>query len=678
MFSRAAWLLAGLLGLATLIGVAVSLLPRWKAESAHTNLAIILDYQQLYTLAQDEGYDIDLWLSQLRTAGFDHLAMMEDTPLWLEQRGFCTVIEGFQITKSVPQKDLHQEGSQAILTPEQQKAKKAKEKPEISYIPEDKIASRILNLSPGDLHMLFPYEAGGGNLYAMLVLKAAQERLGANRVVMADHPEEQMVVVSLKGDVEELVNLGLGYVTPTARKLRTSGFALVPRLRNQRSLPSPDLAVDILGEAHRMASPGPGLLICEGEEILGFPKATEQVVQALVDQGWLFGFVEFAKQSGDKVIADRVVPRVVRVHSISDEEMEIYTPDRALKRFVLAATERNVRAIYLKPFHLDQQGVDLLTFNTEYFTAVREALVAQGFAISSTSNGTMTNELGPWPVATAVPPPSMLRNVLALGVAFVAPLLAVWLLATRLPAFLDRADRGDRFGAGAMALLWLWGWGCAAALLVASLLSEPHYMLQTRSFSGVTLALLGPVALSAILWVRVLVQDPPTKLWDQAILLGNFPIHVKHLAVGGLVLIAAMIVILRSGNEPVGGVSPVELAFRAFLGDLLDVRPRTKEFLLGHPALVLGLYLLFQKRPTLRPWAFPLLVGGLLGVTSFINTFQHLHTPLAISISRTLLGMGMGLVIGGVIAIIIELLARWVLPMPNAPIEDEPALVTTA
>lgn len=80
MFSRAAWLLTGLLGVATLIGAFLSLMPRWKAEASHTNLAIILDYQQLFTLAQDEGYDIDVWLGQLREAGFDHLAMMEDTP----------------------------------------------------------------------------------------------------------------------------------------------------------------------------------------------------------------------------------------------------------------------------------------------------------------------------------------------------------------------------------------------------------------------------------------------------------------------------------------------------------------------------------------------------------------------------------------------------------------------
>lgn len=672
MFTRSAWLLAGVLGLLTLLGVLIRLVPRWQAEQAHRQLAVILDYQQLYTRAQDEGFPIDDWLDELKLAGFDHLALSEDNPLWLEQRGYCTVVEGYLVTKSVPQKDLHKEGFQPLLTPEQQKAQKAKAKPEFSFIPEDKLAAQFLQLSHGDLHLLFPQEPGGGNLTAVLVARAAEMRLGAARVTIEDRPVDGVVVVSLRGDVEDLVKLGLGYVTPTYRELKGRGFALVPRLRNQRGLPVTTHVQAILQEAWKVQSPGPGLLIFEGDEVLGFPKAMPEMVEALQAQPWLFGFVEFAKQTGDKSMADQMVPHVVRVHSISDEEMEIYTPERALRRYLLAATERNVRAIYLKPFHMELQGVSLRQFNTEYFGRVRTALEGAGFAISSIDNGTIRNGLGPWPVKDFVPPPSSLQNLAALLVAFFAPLLAVSLLATRLPAFLERADRGDGFGAGAMALFWIWGWGLAAALLVAALLSEAHYMLQTRSFSGVTLALLGPVALSAVLWVRILVANPPVRIWEQAVLLGDFPVHVKHLAAGGFVLLAAMIIVLRSGNEPVGGVSPIELAFRAFLGDLLDVRPRTKEFLIGHPALVLGCYLLFQPRRSLRPWAFPLLVLGLLGTTSFINTFQHLHTPLSISLARTFLAMGMGVVLGGLGALVIHLAARWLLP------EDAPESGDTA
>lgn len=658
MFPRSARVTAAIVAGLVLLAWAAVLGPRVRTEAAHRQVTVALDYQQLLTLAQNTGIDLDDWLQELRAAGFDHLALAEDNPLWLEQRGFCYVVEGFFITKSVPQKDLHGSGTPLIESPEAAKARKMREKPKINWMPDEASAAFALGLPAGDCHLLFPIEATGGNLLARLVALNAVERLGPDRVRLEERPEAGMVVLSLKGNVEKLVLQGLGFASPTGRHLKQAGFGVIPRLRNQRALAEPAKVAGLVAEAARMQTPGPQLFIGEGDEILGFPKALPQTAQALREQGLLFGYVEFSKQSGDRTVADRLVPQVVRVHSISDEEMEIYTPERALRRYLLAVTERNVRVVYLKPFLIEQQGVNLRDFNTAYFTAVRDALVAQGFQLSAMDNGTVRNPVRPWPVSEPVPPPGIWRNLLALGIAVLAPLLALYLLTSQLPAFHARAERGDRWGAGAMALLWLWGWTFAGALLLASLLSEPHYMLQVRSFSGVNVGLLGPVLLAAVLWVRVLVPEAPQRIWDQAVLLGSFPVHIKHLVAGGIVLLAAMVLVLRSGNEPLGGVSPIELAFRAFMGDLLDVRPRTKEFLVGHPALVIGLYLLFQRRESFRPWAFPALTLGTLGMTSVINTFQHLHTPLLISVQRTLVGMGMGLVLGLVICGVIEMVSR--------------------
>ncbi len=59
--------------------------------------------------------------------------------------------------------------------------------------------------------------------------------------------------------------------------------------------------------------------------------------------------------------------------------------------------------------------------------------------------------------------------------------------------------------------------------------------------------------------------------------------------VGIVALVALALFVARSGNDPGVGVSATELKVRSLLDKYLLVRPRTKEFLLGHPALLLGL-----------------------------------------------------------------------------------------
>ena len=71
------------------------------------------------------------------------------------------------------------------------------------------------------------------------------------------------------------------------------------------------------------------------------------------------------------------------------------------------------------------------------------------------------------------------------------------------------------------------------------------------------------------------------------------------------------------------------------------VRPRTKEFLLAHPLMLLGLFLSLRYRA-----AWVLLIVGCMGQLSMVDTFAHIHTPIHISLIRILLGLGMGTVIG--------------------------------
>ena len=101
---------------------------------------------------------------------------------------------------------------------------------------------------------------------------------------------------------------------------------------------------------------------------------------------------------------------------------------------------------------------------------------------------------------------------------------------------------------------------------------------------------------------------------------------------------AGAVYILRTGNFGLP-VANMEIVLREFLEKVLVVRPRTKEFLIGHPAL----YILLRERRGKAAWLMPVAVIGQL---SMVNTFSHIHTPLLVTLIRTGYGLVFGYIIG--------------------------------
>jgi len=123
------------------------------------------------------------------------------------------------------------------------------------------------------------------------------------------------------------------------------------------------------------------------------------------------------------------------------------------------------------------------------------------------------------------------------------------------------------------------------------------------------------------------------------------PILVWHAVVIGALAAGGLIYIARTGNTSVlpVGVPAWEQAMRSILERLLPVRPRTKEFLLGHPAFILAAAVSWAGD---RVALLPLAALALIGQISLANTFAHLHTPIGVTLTRVLVGAGLGLAIG--------------------------------
>jgi membrane protein DedA with SNARE-associated domain len=90
------------------------------------------------------------------------------------------------------------------------------------------------------------------------------------------------------------------------------------------------------------------------------------------------------------------------------------------------------------------------------------------------------------------------------------------------------------------------------------------------------------------------------------------------------------------------------------MDNILGVRPRTKEFALGHPLMLLLCYLGYRNNRFL-----PILLLGAIGQVSLVNTFAHIHTPLLVSALRTVNGLWLGIIIGLILIGIVTAVLRY-------------------
>ncbi|MFQ9697042.1 MAG: DUF5693 family protein, partial [Zhenhengia sp.] len=184
------------------------------------------------------------------------------------------------------------------------------------------------------------------------------------------------------------------------------------------------------------------------------------------------------------------------------------------------------------------------------------------------------------------------------------------------------------------------------ALTIIGTISRTSFGLGIDIFAGVKVAMLLPIVLVVAI---AYYQRHGLNFKYYKELLSN---KVTYLALGllGIAAVVLMIYTSRTGNT--GSISSFELAFRQFLDTTLGVRPRTKEFLIGHPAMIIMLYYGYKEK------YIPLLVLGIIGQISLVNTYAHIHTPVMISLIRSAYGIVFGLIIGMIAIYVIKLLGK--------------------
>jgi hypothetical protein len=440
-----------------------------------------------------------------------------------------------------------------------------------------------------------------------------------------------------------------------------SGLRVIPRIRNSFNLNSNTIK-DKVREISRF-----GTVIFAEEEVLGYPSYLKETARALRSNNIKYGFIEFGKQLGDNVLSSGMGLNVIKVHSIPQEEMENLSVKEMKERFLRAVRERGIRALYVHTLQYPESGMELLDTNTAFISDLKSSLIKGGYSIGEASSpkGSATGAFARMLIGLGVASGVILllayfveinyflviamlifiaaipsTKILALLSTIVFPSYAV---ISQFPA--KKEDIVNSFISVpivmVMSIAAITGLG---AMFTAALLTSPSYMLGASTFSGVKLAFIMPILIiSGYFFLRDEQGSLKIKkMYPKIKELLNMNIKVLHVALLLIAAVAGAILILRSGNFglPVPGV---EKAARGALENALLIRPRTKEFLIGYPALIIASIYYLRGG---NAWLWLMLAIGALAPISLTNSFCHIHTPLMITAIRSVMGLVLGIAVG--------------------------------
>ncbi len=663
--------LAGLLGAAR----------RFHVEEGNRRVEIALEWTEVSNLAQmtPQHPPLQEILAQFKAQGVSTLVISEDTLAGLEQIGSLqpkrVAPAGEDLGKSVPWATVVQVGSA-----------------EAFQRIHDSLQARGLLPPEGTRPDAVP--GGSGTLF-----------------VPANTAGQGAASLYVPVEYANLRTLGLGLSPSAVAAAQGAGLRIAGRISNVPGI-TPTTAANVL---RRLSDQGATTVIFSGDDVLGYRGMEKQVAEILAPPTTAqtpsplhltYGAVEFGKQKGDETLSADLHGQYVRVHSIQTSEMTQLDENEAIDRYAKAARERNIRFCYVRL--LTFAGEDPVGTNVAFLKKIAKS-IQHG---SEWTGGDM--EFGAARPFAETGVPTLLFAVIALGVAAGTVLMArafgplpyslqIRLLIALCLVCMGLAVAGEtgrklvallagiafpavaclltfprRFGARsrteslqnsrvpACASAAVRGLALASAITalgiihVVGLLATRPFMLHASQFLGIKAQHAVPILIVAM--AALLGAATPDETWlrfkarttERLRDLWNEPVRIGLLLLGLVALLTLAFVVARTGNDSGVGVSGFELKARSLLDRILPVRPRTKEFLIGHPAFILGLAWWWRGR---RKWAIPCFVVGSIGQVSLLNTFCHIHTPLIISIWRDGIGLVLGTILGLALFYLVEMVA---------------------
>ncbi len=423
---------------------------------------------------------------------------------------------------------------------------------------------------------------------------------------------------------------------------------------------------------------GASVFLAQGDQVIGRRDALPETISALKDLNFLYATPEFAKIGGDSNIVEAMPDRTIRLHTAQVAELDKLTLADALERYVKAARERNMRILLIRPLSLsgDQPLTDFASFVKQIGDGIRKeggeiglahpftepdvphvlflvlgllgGLVTYGLIEVLTENrrarligGVICLLLGAACVTR------MGTHIMALLASMSLPILGFCALDAIRPPKMPEPLR-ILFG-----LLLVSFFSVVGGLFVAGMLNGLPFYVVADEFKGIKVSVFLPIVAAGALYAYRYTD------WRQTL---RNPITWGSTLLGVGLLGAFAFMIARTGNDSGVGASGGEMMMRSFLERVMYVRPRTKEFVVGHPMLIVAIGMFYRyadsrEHPKVQPlvsWMIVVLTVGAMGQTDIVNTLCHLHIPVALSLARITLGLVLGCIFGFVLWMLVE------------------------
>lgn len=455
------------------------------------------------------------------------------------------------------------------------------------------------------------------------------------------------------------VSVGIDPAAATAA--RSTGLFVVARYSNPEGAKASVVEATI-ADAKKA---GVGFFLPQGEQVLGRRGGLKTLTESLAENQIFYASPEFTKIGGDANVVEAAPELVIRLHAAQANEIDKLSVPGVVERYVKAASERNQRILFVRPASaVSESPIDDLG---NLIAAIAKQVRREGYELGTPhafSDAGMPDWL-PVLIGLSIVPAAfwMFGQMglerrwaigLAAGVLLLAllgykpvgrqPLALVAAMGYPVAGYLLVSTLKPKWIISSYTLITMVS--LLGGLCVAGILNGLPFLVKADVFSGVKIAHYVPILVIAILaWMAL--SD-----WRAAL---RSPLLITQLLVGLVVLAGLGFMATRLGNDSPAGVSGAELAFRSLMEQVFPVRPRTKEFLFGHPVMFVALGALSRYWQGKQPWASRggwialLLAIGSIGITSVVNTMCHLHTPLSVGLFRILVGWVVGGIIGSIL-----------------------------
>ena len=690
---RGILLLLVLLGIGAAIGV---LAARVGVEEDNKTYDILMDYSSLEEMVKASEEDIDFWLGYFRELGIEKLAMQEENilslidlnrgKLWARTPGSVFGQYGWQehYPEEVQQMLLESEYEDDVLV--------TCEDPELfawileAFESRSDVELQVYTAENGDGFLFLAGDGKdiSGNTLIEMPLgldpekKAQAEKYGYTLVARTLSVEGLNGEAFAEGVLEDYAELGMPYFISGGDGVPgyDDGEKAYPRLLEYLQSNNMTLGmVETSQQSKNLVGGGLGGLI----EASGYSAVRVFSMWEYVQ--WRFGWYNY---DGPQEITNCLYRaayerncRLIYLKMMLEEQADGTTE---------YVTDPEQYAILLGDFmdRMDQRGFTMETLTpAENITvgygsvvlialgAVAAAILLLSLVIALNTKWTylltLLGCIGAAGVLYIMPNTG--RLILSIGGGIVMPLLAL----VALDEVLERTGRKNAALECGLAILGVAAVSLVGGLFASAPLSDSAYMLEMELYRGVKVMQLIPLAGFALFVVKKFCETPCRKVLalprgeKRAAVQRVLDIPVKIRTLVWIVLAAVVVAIVaavgsyylaRTGHTEDVGVADLELQIRNFLELHLAARPRTKEFLIGYPCVMLYVWSRRKGGVVMEVLAAFFGLGAMIGATSIVNTFLHIRTAFMLSLIRVGTGFVAGLVIGLIAVALAEAIYR--------------------